>query len=98
MVSNTMSKLKGNKKRIPINVKLFDANSKVVHNYNRTVKSRIVTAVQVGLENKDVIKGTCRITYNKEKDYWNEFNFTDFNLFNETLTIDTEKDLIKDFI
>jgi hypothetical protein len=93
-----VGKLNGNKKRIPIHVRLFDKNGKVVHNYQRTVKSRIVSAVQVGLENKDVITGTCRITYNKEKDYWNEFNFVDFSSFNETLSVDTEKDLIKDFI
>lgn len=86
------------KKRIPIQVKLFNKNNEIVQRYQRTVKARILTDVQVGLKNKDIEYGTCRVTYNKDKDYYNEFNFTEFKKFKDTLAVDTELDLIREFI
>lgn len=86
------------KKRIPIQVKLFNKKGEVIQNYYRTVKARILVDVQVGLKNKDTVYGTCRVIYNKNKDYWNEFNFTDFKKFKDTLAVDTELDLVKEFV
>lgn len=85
------------KKRIPIKVTLYDKNNDTVSNYQRTVKSRIIDDVQVGLKNKAVIMGVCRVTYSNENDYWNEFNFTTLTEFKNSLSIDTELSLIKEF-
>lgn len=84
--------------RLPIRVKLFDKNNKVVQTYQRTIKNRIMLDVQVGLSSESVLKGTCRVTYNMKEDYWNEFDFTTFSEFRNNLTQITEKDLVKEFI
>lgn len=93
-----MAVITGNKKRIPISVQLFNKKGEVVQTYYKSVKSRIVADVQVGLQKKGVVRGTCRVTYNREQDYWNEFDFTDFATFNKILSVDTEKSLVQDFL
>jgi hypothetical protein len=84
--------------RLPIKVRIFNENGQLVQSYNRTIKTRIIADVQVGLTAKDAFEGTCRVTYNPKEDYWNEFNFRTYSEFIHNLNQITEKDLVKEFI
>ncbi len=41
--------------------------------------------------------GVCRVWYNREKDYWNEFEFKTAEELHRILAQDTEKDLVETF-
>jgi len=89
----------GKKIRIPIRIQFFDdKNVQVGKTISRTVKSRIIRDVQVGLKNKGVFYGECTIFYDGDNDYLNSFRFTSLKQFTDTLSVDTELDLVREFI
>lgn len=79
--------------RLPINLKLYKGDLLV-----KTINSSKKTQIRLRLTDATGWdSGICRVWYNRKKDYWNEFKFTDLETFDRTLTDDTEWDMIKDF-
>ncbi len=83
-----------NKTRLALRIKLYE-NSKVVLSTTMRIKARARAFVEANLTPERT--GRCRVYYNYDKDYWNEFEFSNLREFNEILIVDTEKDLIAAF-
>lgn len=85
----------GMKIRVKTRVKLFK-NNEVVYDRTRSVVRGFIVELK-GLPASEWDRGICRVTYNREMDYWNEFEFTNFEDFHNNLITDTEPDLIQTF-
>ena len=76
-------------------IKLF-RDGKVVYRTTRYVRQRIYSFVEAK-KNSEWDYGTCRVWYNVENDYWNEFEFHTVSQLNKILVTDTEPDLVATF-
>ncbi len=82
--------------RLRIDIKLF-VGSKLTKRTSRRIKSRLVAFVQEqSLVEPKWTLGTCRVWYDLEKDYWNEFTFMNVNALNIGLASLTDPALVKD--
>lgn len=82
--------------RLPMQVKLYNADHELVESINSTKKSQVRLRLQA-LPRGHWQYGTCRVYYNKPNDFWNEFKFTNFAQLEAGLVTVTEKPLV-DFL
>ena len=82
--------------RLPIRMTLFNSNDEIVQKYSGTKKSQAIAKL-LNVSRTEWNYGVCRVWYNKQEDYWNEFRFTEPSQLKENLTIDTEWAMIEAF-
>jgi len=74
--------------RVPITVKIFNAkNDEMIFNASSSVKSKIRNLTSEALaqnENLDVV-GTAKVTYSREQDSFNSFDFKTIEEFDEKM-------------
>ena len=86
------------KRKIKVYIKLFKDGVKIAQTYRVLKVGRIGYTERIlnVMKKYDYDSGTIKVIYNKEKEYWNEFDFTSENV-DECLKADLDPQLIKDF-
>lgn len=83
----------GAKLRIRMDLKLYE-NSELVFHTTRFIKARIIADAT----RRRFSEGKCKVWYNIDKGYWNQFSFESCSELSDILRTDTEADLIREFI
>jgi hypothetical protein len=78
-----------------IQVTLFDGGHPVqVEEFRTKTAAQGFVSSNLGVNRQRL--GRCRIWYNAEQDFWNEFESTSLKEFQEKLDADTERELLND--
>lgn len=84
---------------VRMRVEMFDKNGKMIQSTTLTRKIAFRRFVQVNSNSESKFKwGLCRVTYNRSKNYYNEFNFDSYDDFVEKFNPCVEEALIKEFV
>ena len=83
------------KLRLRIDLKLFK-DDKMVFRTTCRMKSTARARIEAGISSEWTL-GRCRVWYNVNDDYWNEFEFYSYEDFTEKLALFTEQDLVETF-